>query len=108
MCSAAVFSGLFLVFYVIHYVWRVSVAGGTHTPYHGVEWMVKLYYGVLISHILLAVTVPVFAIRLIRLGLTGQIDKHRRLARIGFPIWVYVSITGVLIYFMLFWYNDKP
>jgi len=105
MISAAALSGLFLVSYVIHYVWRASVMGGSHTPYNGAGWIQKAYYAMLFSHIMLAITLPVFVVRLIRLGFAKQYEKHRRLARIGFPIWMYVSITGVLIYMMLFWFN---
>ena len=56
----------------------------------------------LASHVLLAMTVPVLAILLIRHGLAGRIAAHRRLARIAWPIWIYVSVTGVLIYVLLY------
>ena len=59
----------------------------------------------LASHVLLAATVPVLAILLIRRGLAGQIAQHRRLARIAWPIWIYVSLTGVLIYVLLYHLN---
>ncbi len=107
MIAAATLSGIFLVSYVIHYTWRATVQGGTHTPFHGTGWVKTMYYAVLLSHIVLAATVPVFAVWLIRLGVTGRYDKHRRVARIGYPVWMYVSLTGVLIYVMLFWLNPK-
>ena len=107
MIAAAALSGLFLVSYVIHYTWRAMVHGGSHTPYNGTGWIKGFYYAMLISHIILAITVPVFVPRLIYLGLRKQYDRHRRLARIGFPVWAYVSITGVLIYLMLFWLNPS-
>lgn len=50
-------------------------------------------------------TVPVLAITLIVLGLRGKIARHRRLARVSWPIWMYVSVTGVLIYFLLYHWN---
>ena len=56
----------------------------------------------------LAMTVPVLAILLIRLGLRGRIDRHRRLARVAWPIWMYVSVTGVAIYFALYHFNPIP
>ena len=59
----------------------------------------------LISHIVLAAAVPVLAILTIRLGLKRRDAAHRRLARITLPIWMYVSITGVLIYVMLYHLN---
>ena len=66
------------------------------------------YYSVLLSHITLAVTVPVFAVWLIRLGMAGKHDRHRRVARIGYPVWMYVSVTGVVIYLMLYRFNPSP
>lgn len=108
MLGAASASGLFLVCYVIHYVWRYSVQGGSHTPFHGQGWAKGFYYTVLISHVTLAITVPFLAVWLIRLGLGRQDEKHRRLAAVGFPLWMYVSVTGVMIYVMLFWLNPTP
>ena len=102
MLSASVLSGLFLICYTIHYIWRMMEKGGLHTKYHGTGWLRTFYYSMLFSHIVLAVTVPFFAIWLIRLGLTQQYHRHRKVARVGYPIWMYVSVTGVLIYFMLY------
>ena len=59
----------------------------------------------LFSHVVLAATVPVFAIWLIRLGLRDDRSRHRRVARIAWPIWMYVSVTGVLIYVLLYHLN---
>ena len=108
MLSAFGASALFLVCYVVHYIWRASIKGGAHTPYHGDGLIRMLYYVLLVSHILLAMTVPVIAIRLIRLGMQQRIDRHRRLARYGYPIWLYVSMTGVVIYLMLYHLNPAP
>ena len=62
---------------------------------------------ILISHVLLAMAVPVLAIMTIRRGLKQQWESHRRIARITFPIWVYVSLTGVIIYLMLYQWNPQ-
>lgn len=105
MLTATAVSAVFLGCYVTHDIWRWVVKGGSHTPYHGDGWLRRFYYTMLLSHILLAATVPMFAVLLIRLGLTQQLEKHRRLAKVGFPVWIYVSVTGVLIYLMLFWFN---
>jgi len=59
----------------------------------------------LFTHVTLAATVPVLAILLIRHGLAGRIAAHRRLARIAWPIWMYVSVTGVVIYVLLYHLN---
>ncbi len=61
-----------------------------------------MYYAVLLSHIVLAATVPFLAIATIWLGLADKRQAHRRLARWTFPIWLYVSITGVIVYLMLY------
>ena len=60
------------------------------------------YYGLLASHVLLAAAVPFLAIWTIYLGLKGQRERHRRIAKWSWPIWLYVSVTGVLVYLMLY------
>ncbi len=98
MLSAFAVSALFLVLYVLHKCAR----GFESTTLH-VGGAAKVAYLVMLaSHVLLAMTVPVFAILLIRHGLAGQIAQHRRLARIAWPIWIYVSVTGVVVYLMLY------
>lgn len=98
MLSAFGVSTLFLTLYVTHKVWR----NFENTPFHA-EGAAKLaYLAMLLSHVVLAASVPVLAITLIRLGLRGRIQSHRRLARVAWPIWMYVSITGVLIYLLLY------
>ena len=62
-----------------------------------------VYFAILIPHTILAATVPVLAILTLRLGLKGVFAKHRKIARWTFPIWLFVSITGVVVYFMLYW-----
>ena len=59
----------------------------------------------LLTHIVGAMFVPILAIRLIQLAITKQFPRHRRLARWGFPLWLYVSVTGVMIYLMLYHWN---
>ena len=101
MLAAFSVSTVFLAFYVAHKVSRDF----QNTPF-GAEGVVKLaYLAMLASHVLLAMTVPVMAIALIRFGLKGEIARHRRLARWAWPIWMYVSLTGVLIYFLLYHWN---
>jgi uncharacterized membrane protein YozB (DUF420 family) len=61
-----------------------------------------VYYAILISHVLLAVVVAILAPITFWRGLAGQWDRHKRIARITYPIWLYVSITGVVVYVMLY------
>jgi len=104
MISAFAVSSLFLVFYLTHKIWR----GFEHTPYHGTGGARTAYLAILGSHLVLAMTVPVLAIALIRLGLSDRRDSHRRLARWAWPVWLYVSITGIVIYAMLYHANPVP
>jgi len=75
---------------------------GAEKKFGGTGWIRPVYFVILFSHVTLAMTVPILATWTLVLGLTGRIEKHRRLARITFPIWAYVSITGVMVYVLLF------
>lgn len=101
MLSAFAVSSLFLALYVLHKFWR----NFEHTPFHA-EGAAKLaYLALLASHVTLAMTVPFLAVMLISLGLRGRVEGHRRLARVAWPTWIYVSLTGVLIYLLLYHLN---
>ena len=102
MSSAFAVSTLFLVLYLAHKVWR----NFENTQFYGPSWARALYLVLLASHVLLAMTVPVFAIALIRLGRAERRREHRRLARVAWPIWMYVSVTGVAIYVVLYHLNS--
>lgn len=98
MALAFAVSTLFLVLYVVHKASRDF----QNTPFHG-EGIARVAYLVLLAtHVTLAIAVPFLAIALIRLGLRGRLAAHRRLARVAWPIWMYVSVTGVLIYLVLY------
>jgi uncharacterized membrane protein YozB (DUF420 family) len=105
MIAAFIVSCLFLISYLIHYGWRASVKGGTHTKFEAGGFLGAIYYPLLISHILLAMAVPVLAIWTIRLGLRRRDALHKKVAWITLPMWMYVSITGVVIYVMLYHLN---
>jgi len=96
MLSAFGVSALFLCSYLT----RVAI-GGTH-PYPDDAPARTFYLVMLASHVILAATVPFFAVGGIYLGWKGHIDTHRRVMRIGLPIWLYVSVTGVGVYLMLY------
>jgi uncharacterized membrane protein YozB (DUF420 family) len=104
MISAFAVSALFLVLYVTHKASRSF----ENTTFHAEGLAKGIYLAVLFSHVTLAMAVPVLAILLIRLGLSGRLDRHRRLARVAWPIWIYVSVTGVAIYFALYHFNPAP
>jgi uncharacterized membrane protein YozB (DUF420 family) len=98
MLQAFAVSSVFLLLYVTHKVGR----NFENTTFNVEGWGKTAYLVLLGSHVLLAMTVPVFAIVLIRLGLRDERARHRRLARIAWPIWIYVSVTGVAIYLLLY------
>jgi putative membrane protein len=98
MGAAFVTSCIFLVSYLTHKV----LVHGVHTPFGGEGFWRPLYYTMLITHIALAMAVPPLAIVTMRHALAGRYTAHRRLASWTFPIWLYVSVTGVLVYFFLY------
>ena len=87
---------VFLIGYLVH----TFGAGNTHFPGHG-PWRVA-YLSVLFSHMFLAVVVLPLVLRTLYLGLKSRYSEHKPLAVWTWPIWVYVSVTGVLVYVMLF------
>lgn len=92
MISAFVLSVVFLVSYVISKISHEPV------PYGGEGWMRYLYFFILITHIVLSgIIIPLVLFTMYR-GLTGQYEKHKKIAKWTFPIWMYVAITGVLVY----------
>jgi putative membrane protein len=104
MIAAFATSSLFLVLYVVHKVSR----GFESTTLHVAGWPKLAYLALLFTHVTLAMTVPPLAITLIALGLRDRRERHRRLARVAWPIWMYVSATGVLIYLLLYPLNPGP
>ena len=96
MSSAFVTSALFLVSYsVYHY-------GSLHTAYSGPAWAAVPYYALLTSHIVLAVALVPLALITLARALRGDFARHRRIARWTLPVWLYVSVTGVLVYLVLY------
>ena len=96
MVAAVSASSLFLISYVTRYM-----LSGTHR-YAGQGWDKTLYLVILFSHTVLATMVVPLVLRSLYLGLKGRRKQHRRLVRWTWPIWAYVSITGVVVYFMLY------
>ena len=96
MLAAFVTSSIFLVCYIVYHV----QVGSVHFPKTGA--IRTVYFSILGTHTLLAATVPVLAIITLSRGLGGRFDKHRKIARWTLPIWLYVSVTGVVVYLMLY------
>lgn len=91
---SVIFLGCYLVY---HYH-----AGSVKFPSYPPVWIRYLYLSILLTHIVLAALVPFLALITIYLGLKDRRDSHRRWARWTFPIWLYVSVTGVIVYLMLY------
>ena len=96
MVAAFGASTLFLVTYLIHHARVGSV------PYQGDGFIRVVYFSVLIPHIVLAAAVVPLALLSIFRGFTGRLAAHRRIARVTLPIWLYVSLSGVVLYWMLY------
>ena len=96
MIAAFVTSILFLISYLTYHY----TAGTTRFP--GTGAIRTLYFVILTTHTILAAVVPVLAIITLARAQKKQFDRHRRIARWTLPIWLYVSVTGVVIYFMLY------
>lgn len=97
-CMLAAFgvSTAFLVSYVIHH-WQVG-----SVPFKGSGAIRLVYFAILIPHVLLAITVVPLAVTTISRGLKLRVPEHRRIARVTLPIWLFVSVSGVAIYLMLY------
>lgn len=102
MLGATAVSAAFLVSYLIYHYF----AG--HTKFPGTGAARVAYFAILISHVVLAATVPVFVGLAIFRAMKNQIDRHRRVVRWAFPIWLYVSVTGVIVYVMLYHLFSQP
>lgn len=90
--------GLSLSFLVMYVAYHLT---SDPTPYGGEGWIKIVYYFILISHILLSVAIiPLVLISYVR-AISQQFTSHRKIARITFPIWLYITITGVIIYLMI-------
>jgi uncharacterized membrane protein YozB (DUF420 family) len=96
MITAFAASCLFLIGYLTYHFTAGIVR------YQGTGAIRAIYLSILTTHTILAAIVPVLAIVTLRRGLSARFDKHRRIARWTLPIWLYVSVTGVVVYVMLY------
>ena len=96
MLGAFAVSVLFLICYVVYHAHAGS------RPFTGQGWIRPVYFVLLVSHIVLAAAIVPLALTTIYRGLSAQLDRHKRLACRTLPIWLYVSITGVIVYLLLY------
>lgn len=95
MKTAIVFSVIFLVLYVAYHMTSDS------TKFKGEGAIAYVYYAILISHILLSIAVIPFVLITFVRGITNNIELHKKIARITFPLWLYVAVSGVIVYLMI-------
>ena len=91
--------GMSVAFLACYLVYHYNVGS---VKYQRQDWTRPLYFAILISHTVLAASVPVLAIITLRRAWKGDFARHRRIARVTLPIWLYVSVTGVIVYWMLY------
>jgi len=104
MIGACTVSAVFLVGYVTH----KALVRGVHTPFGGEGAIRTVYYTMLLSHVVLAMSIAYLVPRTFWLAIRGDYVRHRTWARWTFPIWYYVSITGVLVYLFLYqWWGGQ-
>jgi len=96
MLSALLFSFLFLVSYLTYHAFHGD------TLFQGEGWVRPLYFFILISHIILSVVVLPLVLTTVFFAATGNFTMHPKIARITLPLWMYISVTGVLVYLMLY------
>ncbi|MSU69243.1 MAG: DUF420 domain-containing protein [Opitutaceae bacterium] len=105
MLTAMVVSALFLVGYVTHKI----LIRGVHTSFGGEGAIRTVYYLMLTSHIILAISIAYLVPRTFLFAIKGDFVNHKAWAKWTFPIWYYVSVTGVLVYFFLYqWWPASP
>ncbi|MGF7218996.1 putative membrane protein [Spirosoma lacussanchae] len=95
MLTAFTLGSLFLVSYVLYHLTNES------TPFGGQGWIRPVYYFLLVSHIVLSVVVVWFVLRAVYFAVTNQINKHKQTVKWAYPIWLYVSTTGVIVYLLI-------
>jgi protoheme IX farnesyltransferase len=96
MLAAVGSSAAFLTSYLVYH-FQVGSVG-----YQGIGWTRTLYFAILISHSVLAASLAVFVPVTLLRALRGKFDRHRRIARVALPVWLYVSVTGIIVYLMLY------
>jgi len=96
MLTAFVSSTIFLISYVVYHLRVGSVR------FQGTGWIRPVYFVLLISHVVLAAAIVPLAVTTLSRALGGRFEAHRRIARRTLPLWLYVSVTGVIVYFMLY------
>jgi uncharacterized membrane protein YozB (DUF420 family) len=102
MLSASIVSAFFLVSYIAHHALRTYYFGLGPTKFTGEGIIRPIYLTILTSHTILAALVAPFVVVTLVKGLRGNFDSHKKFARLVYPVWLYVSLTGVIVYVLLY------
>jgi putative membrane protein len=97
MLSAFALSSVFLVTYLLHHAQVGSV------PFRGADWLKPVYYAILLPHVLLAGVIVPLALFTVYRAWTGKLAAHRRIARLTLPLWLFVSVSGVVVFVLLYY-----
>lgn len=108
MISACIVSTVFLACYLTHHAIRTYYFGLGPTKFLGEGLARPIYFTILTSHTILAAAVVPFILATLWRALKGRFDDHKRLARLVYPVWLYVSITGVVVYILLYHVYAAP
>ncbi|HQX56490.1 MAG TPA: DUF420 domain-containing protein [Pyrinomonadaceae bacterium] len=108
MLAACTVSAVFLASYLTHHALRTYYFGLGPTKFTGEGLIRPIYFTILTSHTILATLVTPFVLWTLRRALQGKFDLHKRIARLVYPVWLYVSVTGVAVYLLLYqFYPDR-
>ena len=102
MISALVTSALFLACYLTYHIYRQVVLHQATTEFRNPAWFRPIYLAILIPHVLLAMVILPLAFVTLTFAVKERFDLHKKIARWTWPLWMYVSVTGVIIYFLLY------
>lgn len=108
MMAAIVASAVFLAGYVVYHIALGQYTTSHGKPFEGVGVARTLYFGILIPHVVLAATVPFFVAITVFRAYKQRWDDHKRIAKVAYPVWMFVSVTGVIIYAMLYHWPSPP
>lgn len=96
MITALFTATLFIIFYLIYHY----QVGSVKYPHH--DWTRPLYFAILITHTILATVMVPFIVTAVIFAFKGKFEKHKKLVRWVWPVWIYVSVTGIVVYLMLY------
>ena len=102
MVAALSTSTLFLISYVVYHVGMQRLYGEAHTTFQNPAWFRPIYLTILLTHLVLAIAIVPMVLMTVVRAAKGDFERHKRIARWTWPAWMYVSVTGVVIYLILY------